>query len=83
MENQQLAEFNIEVRRPESAEDWKTQYDRIRQLYAVEDRTLKQVMQIMEQKYGFKATYVSFSSMSCPRKEYINTNGSPTEENSS
>jgi hypothetical protein len=41
---------------PTSEEDWEPHRARIRQLYLEEDRTLKDVMAIMEREQGFKAT---------------------------
>lgn len=37
-------------------EDWEANKDTITKLYAIEGRKLKEVIQIMEQKYGFYAT---------------------------
>jgi hypothetical protein len=39
-----------------SLEDWASHRTRIRQLYLDEDKTLKDVMAIMEREHGFKAT---------------------------
>ena len=39
-----------------SGEDWESHRTRIRQLYSEENRTLKDVMGIMEREHGFKAT---------------------------
>src|SRR5450755_2404214 len=44
------------TRRPTCEEDWEPHRARIRQLYLEEDRTLKDVMGIMEREHGFKAT---------------------------
>ena len=39
-----------------TAEEWMTQKTTIEQLYRIENKTLSQVMAIMEEKHGFKAT---------------------------
>ena len=39
-----------------SAQDWSLRKDTIIKLYSEEDMTLKEVMQLMEEKYGFCAT---------------------------
>jgi hypothetical protein len=48
-----------------SSEEWESQKERIKQLYLVEGRPLcskdvpgESVTQLMEERYGFKATYV-------------------------
>lgn len=42
-------------RRP-TQHDWNTHRVRLRQLYLEEDKTLKEVMAIMERDHGFKPT---------------------------
>lgn len=45
---------------------WNAYKDEIRQLYILEDKTLKETMDMIEQKHGFKARYVEFArSVSC------------------
>src|SRR6266498_3152860 len=50
-------------------QDWEDRRSTIKQLYTTEGRTLREVRDIMEQKYGFLATYIiplfsdSFSSL--------------------
>jgi hypothetical protein len=46
-----------------SEEDWEDHRARIRRLYLEEDRTLKDVMAIMEREHGFKATSVPISTL--------------------
>jgi len=41
---------------PPTAEDWQTHRAIFTQLYNIENRTLKDVMQIMEGRFGFRAT---------------------------
>jgi hypothetical protein len=40
-----------------SAEDWEEQRPRIEQLYSTEDKSLDDVIKLMEREYGFRATY--------------------------
>jgi hypothetical protein len=42
-----------------SSGDWEAHVFRIKELYLVENKTLKDVMYIMEKEYGFRATYVT------------------------
>ena len=42
---------------PTSEQDWIDQKPLIRRLYVDEDRTLNEVMEIMEKQEGFKARY--------------------------
>ena len=41
---------------PHKPEDWEEQRPRIKKLYLEDRRTLKDVMAIMKEQYGFKAT---------------------------
>ena len=49
-----------------SNEDWDRYQDRIKQLYLVENKTLKEVMDFMETEYNFKATYASSCNHQLP-----------------
>lgn len=40
------------------SEEWETHKEKIRQLYCIRDKPLKQVMEIMETEHEFHATYV-------------------------
>ena len=42
--------------RSATADDWNVQRARIEQLYRVKKKTLRQVMEIMKEKHGFKST---------------------------
>jgi hypothetical protein len=44
---------------PPTAKDWENYRSIITQMYSVENRTLKDVMEIMKKRYTFRATYVS------------------------
>jgi Clr5 domain len=44
-----------------TTEEWLAQRTNIKRLYLDQGRTLKEVMGIIENKYGFKATYVDES----------------------
>jgi hypothetical protein len=43
---------------PPTAKDWENHRSIITQMYSVENRTLKDVMEIMKKRYSFRATYV-------------------------
>jgi len=43
-----------------SAQGWEDQRERITRLYSVENRSLDEVIVVMRDNYGFKATYVHF-----------------------
>jgi hypothetical protein len=45
------------TRRPPSNEDWLSHQNLIKQLYLVENKTLKEVMQTIARKHRFMATY--------------------------
>jgi Clr5 domain len=45
------------TRRPPSNEDWLSHQNLIKQLYLVENKTLKEVMQTIARKHRFIATY--------------------------
>jgi hypothetical protein len=45
------------VFQPESAQDWDAYYETIKRLYVTENLQLETVKMIMEEVYGFKATY--------------------------
>jgi hypothetical protein len=48
-------------RRPLSAQDWEEKRAVIQTLYSTEGMSLSQVMEVLEQNYGFRATYVCAS----------------------
>jgi hypothetical protein len=52
-------------RPPLSAQDWEDQRMTFERLYSAERRSLREVMEILEQGYGFRATYVQCLQFSC------------------
>ncbi|CZR50274.1 uncharacterized protein PAC_00146 [Phialocephala subalpina] len=44
------------IRRPLSNEDWEAQRATFQRLYSTEDKTLQEVIEVMEKEYGFRAT---------------------------
>jgi len=49
---------NHNPRRPLSVKDWEKQRAIIQRLYSAENKDLQEVMEIMEQEHGFRATYI-------------------------
>jgi hypothetical protein len=45
------------------AEDWEAHKEIISQLYWDQDKTLKEVMEVMRQDHGFNATYASCTTI--------------------
>ena len=50
-----------EISRPPSAEDWDRNWELITTLYVKDNRTLREVMQVMEKDHGFSATSAPLS----------------------
>jgi hypothetical protein len=47
-----------------SVKDWEDQRATVQQLYSTENKTLQEVIEIMEKEYGFHATYITFPRLS-------------------
>jgi hypothetical protein len=54
--DQELDQSGIPVKWPTTPQDWNEQRCLVKRLYLDENRTLKEVMSIMERNHGFKAT---------------------------